>query len=129
MRTGRFRPYERLRSSADFDQVFNKPKKTAVNGLLILWKQGQTTYTRIGVITSKRVSKKAVSRNRIRRIIRDSFRNTKNQLGLLDIIVIARHPCAHLSNAELRKETDRLWIKLKAHSQKHLSPSFEAIKS
>lgn len=122
MKSGRFRPFERLKSSADFDHVFDHPKKTGGKNLLVLWKPGQCTYTRIGIIAGKRVSKLAVSRNRIRRVIRNSFRLSKNELGLLDMIVIAKQPCAELSKKELRHETDILWKKLKTHSQKYLLP-------
>lgn len=122
MKSGRFRPFERLKTSIDFKQVFDQPKKTVGKNLLILWKPGHGSCARMGVIAGKRVSKLAVSRNRIRRIIRDSFRLTKDQLGLLDIIVIAKQSCAELSNTELRHETDILWKKLKTHSQKYLLP-------
>src|SRR5581483_2112419 len=120
MQSGRFRPFERLKTSADFSQVFDHPQKTLGKNLLILWKPGQSFCARIGVIAGKKVSKLAVSRNRIRRVIRNSFRLNKNELGLLDIIVIARQSCAGLSSKQLRHETDILWKKLKTHSQKYL---------
>lgn len=118
MKKGRFRPFERLKSSADFKQVFENPEKISGKHLLVLWKPGHTGHARLGLITSKRVSKLAVSRNRIRRIIRDSFRQTKAALGQIDMIVIARHPCAALSKSELRKETDILWQRLQRQSMK-----------
>ena len=121
MNTGRFRPFERLKSSSDFKQVFKQAQKTSGKNLLILWKPTQFATSRLGIIASKRVSKLAVSRNRIKRIIRDSFRQQKNQFERLDVIVIAKQPCTKLSKTELRKETDNLWKKLKIHSQKFLS--------
>jgi len=118
MRSGRFRPSERLKSRTDFSQVFDNPEKLSGKPLLILWKPGKAGCARLGVIASKRVSRLAVSRNRIRRVIRDSFRHAKETLGQLDIIIIARHPCAGLSKSELRKETDILWQRLQRRLRK-----------
>ena len=69
---------------------------------------------RLGMAVSRRVSKLAVERNRIRRQIRESFRLRRPQLPSCDVLVIARPSAAQLGNVELRHELAQLWRKLDA---------------
>lgn len=67
------------------------------------------TCARLGLAVSRRVSKRAVRRNRIKRIARDSFRRQRANLPACDILLIARSEANLRSNAELRAELERLW--------------------
>lgn len=67
------------------------------------------TYPRLGIAVSRRVSKKAVIRNRIKRQIRESFRLCRQALGDIDYVVVAKAPAADRPGPELRCELDRLW--------------------
>ena len=66
----------------------------------------------MGVIVGKRNAQLAASRNRIKRVIRDSFRMNQYHLAGFDIIVIARKGCDKLSKILLRKGADDLWKKI-----------------
>lgn len=68
-------------------------------------------FPRIGLAVSKRVSKKAVERNRIKRIVRDSFRHRQPELGAVDFIVVAKVCAAEQPNRVLRTELDNLWAR------------------
>ena len=61
---------------------------------------------------SRKVSKNAVVRNRIRRQIRESFRMQRAQLPNVDVLVIARVSAAGPANPLLRGELDLLWQRL-----------------
>jgi ribonuclease P protein component len=61
---------------------------------------------------SRKVSKHAVVRNRIRRLIRETFRLTRSQLPNVDVLVIARTSAAALENPALRSELELLWHRL-----------------
>ena len=63
---------------------------------------------------SRRVSKHAVVRNRIRRVIREYFRLFRRQLPPLDLLLIARGSAAEQSNGALRDDLQILWQKLAA---------------
>ncbi len=118
-----FSRQQRIRKKNDFQTLFNQPYRTGSENFLALWKKGKFSFARIGIITAKKIAKKAVDRNKIRRVIRESFRLAKNQLNNIDLIIIARHECGKLDQIALRKETDHLWKKLQQHYQKHF-PSF-----
>ncbi len=71
-------------------------------------------HARIGLAVSRRVSKKAVERNRLKRIIRDSFRRHQHRLGAVDYVVIAKIGAADRAgkpNRTLHAELDNSWAK------------------
>ena len=63
---------------------------------------------------SRRVSKRAVERNRIRRIVRESFRAARAQLPGCDVLVIARDSAASNDRHSLRTAADLIWRELAA---------------
>lgn len=67
-----------------------------------------TGCARIGISVSRKVSPKAVVRNRIKRHMRESFRQ---QLGLppVDIVLIAQPASARASIGDLRAALVRAW--------------------
>lgn len=68
---------------------------------------------RLGIQIKKKYVKKAVTRNKIKRIIRESFRCKKNNTSIagLDIIVTVISECASKQPIhELRSNIDRLWV-------------------
>jgi ribonuclease P protein component len=64
---------------------------------------------RLGITVSKRVDKRAVGRNRIKRQIRDSFRAVRRQLPAMDYVVVAKSEAAQASQADLAADLARLW--------------------
>lgn len=66
---------------------------------------------RLGAVVSKKVAKSAVRRNRIKRLIREQFRQQKDT-RIFDFIVIAQPSANHADNAQLTKELNYLWQKL-----------------
>ena len=64
---------------------------------------------RLGVTVSRRVSPKAVERNRIKRAIRESFRHQKEILMGLDIVTIARGATKKLEAKQLFISLGRHW--------------------
>lgn len=64
------------------------------------------------MIVGKRVAKLAVTRNRIKRVVRESFRANQALLQGFDIVVIARQQCGSLDKVQLRKGIDKLWQRL-----------------
>lgn len=69
---------------------------------------------RLGLAISRRVSKRAVRRNRIKRIARDSFRHARADLPAFDILLIARSGADLEDNASLRAELVALWKRIAA---------------
>lgn len=66
---------------------------------------------RVGAVVSKKVSKLAVQRNRIKRLIREQFRKKQHPNGF-DFVVIAIPKAAKADNQQLTNELNYLWKKL-----------------
>jgi ribonuclease P protein component len=90
----------------------DQPHKVSQKYLLILFKPNRMENARLGLMVGKRVANLAVTRNRIKRVIRESFRARQATLKGLDIVVIARHQSDTLNKVELRKGLEKLWERL-----------------
>ena len=80
--------------------------------MLALFHPNQLPQARLGIIIPKQHIKLAVSRNVLRRVIRESFRHQQEVLKGLDIIVLIRSKWCPLDKQALRKEVDHLWQKI-----------------
>jgi ribonuclease P protein component len=78
-----------------------------------LYSPNQKPGPRLGIIIPKHHIKRAVDRNLIRRLVRESFRHQKESLKGLDIIVLLRSKCTPLDKKALRDDIDKLWLNLK----------------
>ncbi len=58
---------------------------------------------------SKRVLKRAVDRNRIKRIVRESFRYHQHELSGLDVVVMCRDEVKQMANEELFDSLEQHW--------------------
>ncbi len=67
---------------------------------------------RLGQAVSRKTDRHASGRNRIKRIVRESFRHAADSLPAADFVVIARSPAAAASNDELRDSLSRHWRRL-----------------
>lgn len=76
----------------------------------------------MGLAISKRVSKRAVERNRIKRLVRESFRRIRTQLPAIDVMVMAREQAAGVTGSELLAELDGLWQRLLAGAHPSAAP-------
>lgn len=91
----------RLCQRAEFSVVFDAGRRVAVPALAMHWIPA--TQPRLGIAVSRKVDPNAVGRNRIKRVLRDAFRNCRTQLLPADYVVVARTSASTLDNASLRK--------------------------
>jgi ribonuclease P protein component len=108
-----FPPGARLRNAADFTALRREGKRLAVRFFHTRYRFGAAD-ARLGMAVSRRVSKRAVVRNRIRRLIRESFRLHRADLPAFDVFVVAQNTAAAQSGADLRNDLDDLWMRLSA---------------
>ncbi len=103
----------RLRRAADFLAMRDAQGRLDGRYVQIRYAMAAGANARMGMAVSRRVSKRAVDRNRIKRQLRESFRQVRAKLPPLDLLVIARSEAAAADNATLRAELDRLWPRLR----------------
>jgi ribonuclease P protein component len=85
---------------------------TKCGNIIAYYSQNQLDNPRLGIVVSKRISKKAVVRNYLKRMIRESFRLTQHQLNNLDIVVIIRHSIDIKNNHTLHEQLNIIWKRL-----------------
>ena len=106
----------RLLRPADYSGVFNDVQlRVPHRHFLILASPNHLGRARLGLIFSKRNLKHAVQRNRVKRLVRESFRH-RDDLGSLDIVVLGRQHLATQDNQALRRALDNLWHKVASKS-------------
>ena len=64
---------------------------------------------RLGLIISKKSIKRAVDRNRVKRITRESFRLCQSRLRGLDVVIMSRAGLGELPGAALCAVLDKHW--------------------
>lgn len=63
---------------------------------------------RLGLAISKKGARRAVDRNRLKRLVRETFRHRKQELEGLQLVAIARSSAISADNLALRHSLDRL---------------------
>ena len=106
-------PPARLRRAADFAALRHAPGRLDTRFFLIRYSCSEAGSARLGLAVSRRVSKRAVDRNRIKRNVRESFRQVRTRLPAFDLLLIARQQAATATGPALRADLDAAWFRLK----------------
>jgi ribonuclease P protein component len=104
--TGVFPKSVRLRKRFEFLRLSNSPHKFATRGFLVVWMENGGSQARLGATVSKKVGC-AVIRNRVKRYIRESFRQMRLLLPCVDINVVARRDSAAMDCRTVQRELEK----------------------
>jgi ribonuclease P protein component len=112
MRRARLQKRARLLKAAEFNRVFDKAMRSGDQYFTVLARPNDLEYPRLGLAISKKKAKLAVTRNRLKRIIRESFRQKQQELCCADYIVLAGNSSGTANNRRLTESLERHWQKL-----------------
>jgi ribonuclease P protein component len=108
------KPLGLIGNAAQFKAVLERGiRRSSVNFGIGVMPNG-LTEPRLGIIAAKRFSKRAVDRNRGKRLVREFFRLAQKEVIPLDIVVQIRTDLRKSSSASLRTELGALLYKLAA---------------
>jgi len=104
----------RLLNAKDYSNVFGSVDiKISSQYFLCLARKSSSDKPRMGIIVAKKNVRFAVNRNRIKRLLRESFRHSKKQVPTYDLVIMAKRSAADAENEKLTKELQYIWRKLK----------------
>jgi ribonuclease P protein component len=107
----------RILNPADFKGVFKENASSQDAFFRILARPSSSGTARLGMAVSKKVHKSAVVRNRIKRVIRESFRVWRTgqdsaRAKPLDIVVLARPAAVKAENRQLTESLAVHWNRI-----------------
>jgi len=97
----RFQKQNRLLDAAAFGRVFKKATRSRDKFFTVLCCDNKDETARLGLAVSKKQCRKASARNRIKRVIRETFRHHQHELCGLDVVVINQPAAAMAKNSEM----------------------------
>lgn len=113
---GSFKRSFRLTKATDFERVFSENQRSVDDLFTVLYRRNGLGHPRLGLAIAKRQVRFAIERNRLKRLIRESFRVTKEELSDLDIVIIARRKAGASDNAAVYVSLARHWRSLSRSS-------------
>lgn len=106
-----FKKQHRLLNPSDFKAVFDAPiKKIHTVHLMAFVAKSSSCQPRLGLAITKKKLKRAVARNRIKRLTRETFRHHRSQLSNIDVVVIVK--ASYDQKFDIGQEVDELFNKI-----------------
>ena len=81
--------------------MFEKATRSRDKWFTVLCRENDTENARLGLAISKKNCRQATGRNRIKRIVRESFRQHQAEIAGLDVVVINQPAAAAATNRVL----------------------------
>lgn len=92
---------ERLTRGGEFREVLRRGRRYVAAGLVVYYRPGQGG-PRVGIRVPRRVGG-AVVRNRVRRRLRQAYRELRAEVLPGDYVLVAREECAAMGTLELKE--------------------------
>jgi ribonuclease P protein component len=107
-RQGFARP-QRLLKGSEFETVYARRRRVADSLFAVNFTANELGLARLGLAVGAKAVGNAVARNRVKRVVRESFRRAASGLTGIDLVVGARNGARTAHNARLRESLDDLW--------------------
>jgi ribonuclease P protein component len=105
-----FSSKNRLRRKEDINNVFKRGGIAAGNFIFLRFTKNDLSANRFALVVSSKISKKAVSRNKIKRQLREVIQGVVINAGKgFDFVVIARPTIVDKKFKDIKKETDEIF--------------------
>ncbi|MBL7584986.1 ribonuclease P protein component [Staphylococcus saccharolyticus] len=98
----------RIKKNSDFQTIYKKGKSVANRQFVVYtYNNKENKHFRLGISVSKKLGR-AVTRNKIKRAIRENFKVHKQDIIAKDIIVIARQPANDMTTLEIQDSLEHV---------------------
>jgi ribonuclease P protein component len=103
-----------MRRPAEFKSAFACGQRFNNEFFTASARANDLTWARLGMSIAVRTLRRAVDRNRVRRLIRESFRMHQQSLPPVDIVIGTRAATKSADRACIRTALEQLWRKIAA---------------
>lgn len=122
----RFHPWMRMTKGREYSSVYRRGSRARGSMVTIAAAPNALGGTRLGLSIGKKVDKRAVVRNRLRRLFREAFRLEYDRLPSgYDLVVIGSTPKPVVTLPDARRELVKLAIKAARRSEERLQEERE----
>jgi ribonuclease P protein component len=111
----KFSRQNRLLKPAEFRSVFKRHNRSEDQYLKVLARENTSAHHRLGLAVAKKNCRRAIDRNRIKRLVRESFRHhVAGSTGgtPMDFVVMSKAESNAVANTVLYRSLERHWHKL-----------------
>ena len=105
----------RLSGARAFAHVFRRGRRFRSRYFAFVVRRNDAGTARLGFAISRRRVASAVARNRLKRVVRESFRHARSSLPDVDIVVMAETAAPGCDAETLRDSLDRSWDNVRRH--------------
>ena len=105
----RFPSTARLLAARQYKRVFKRSSRSTDRHFIILARPNQLAHARLGLAIAVKASGNAVQRNRVKRVVRESFRMARQSLPPVDLVVMVKPGVRQTDSAILRASLNRHW--------------------
>ena len=103
----------------NFDLVFSSPTTSEDKFFAVFYRPNKASRNRIGVSTAKRIVNKATKRNKLKRLIKNSFLSGLNNEKGVDVVVRVKHQASRVADDKILLESlTNHWQKIMKHPTK-----------
>lgn len=100
---------QKLLTAEGYTYVFSQSQRFGNRSFTVLARENNVGHARLGLAISKKCAKRAVDRNRIKRIFRESFRLNQHELPSVDIIAMCKPSVLKLDNKDMHSQIETQW--------------------
>ncbi|MGH8115191.1 MAG: ribonuclease P protein component [Rhodanobacteraceae bacterium] len=108
----RFPRRARLLRPDEFKTVFAGGKRESAPLFTVIVLRNELQHARLGLAVARKTIRHAVMRNRVKRHIRESFRQNQHRLPPVDLVFLPRTAAQDAAAATLRQQLQRLWTRI-----------------
>lgn len=108
----RFTKPAKLIKTDEFSSVFNFRKRISAQFLVIHYQPNVQQHARLGLVVGKKTAKLSVSRNYMRRVLREFFRLNQENICDVDLVIRVQKKFDKVDFVLIKQEFDSLIAKI-----------------
>ena len=108
-----------LAEKLNFDRVFSSSTVSEDRFFAVFYMPNKAPKSRVGVSIAKKIVNKATKRNKLKRLIKNSFLNSLKRKGGFDVVVRVKHQASRVADDKILIESlTSHWQKIMKHPTK-----------